>query len=75
VPGGGSGTVVARLDPEASVKQGQDAELWVDTSRIHFFDVSDGRALTGDAAAAPAAATPTAGQGDGASGDGLGDDA
>jgi multiple sugar transport system ATP-binding protein len=54
VPGAGSETVVARLDPESSVKQGQESELWVDTSRIHFFDTSDGRSLTGSASAAPA---------------------
>src|SRR5437764_6313774 len=55
VPGGGGETVVARLDPESSVKQGQESELWVDTSRIHFFDASDGRALrAGASAAAPA---------------------
>jgi multiple sugar transport system ATP-binding protein len=46
VPGGGGDTVVARLDPESRVKQGEEAELWVDTSRIHFFDASDGRSLT-----------------------------
>jgi multiple sugar transport system ATP-binding protein len=55
VPGGGGDTVVARLDPEASVTQGGQAELWVDTSRIHFFDASDGRSLSADtASAAPA---------------------
>jgi multiple sugar transport system ATP-binding protein len=54
VPGGGTDTVVARLDPESSVKQGQESELWVDTSRIHFFDTSDGRSLT-SSTAAPAA--------------------
>ncbi|MEA2398244.1 MAG: multiple sugar transport system ATP-binding protein [Thermoleophilaceae bacterium] len=42
VPGAGQGKVVARLDPAASVKQGGDAELWVDTSRIHFFDAATG---------------------------------
>jgi multiple sugar transport system ATP-binding protein len=55
VPGGGSDTVVARLDPESRVKQGQESELWVDTSRIHFFDTSDGRSLT-SASAVPASA-------------------
>jgi multiple sugar transport system ATP-binding protein len=53
VPSAGAGTVVARLDPESSVKQGQESELWVDTSRVHFFDTSDGRSLTGSASAAP----------------------
>ncbi|MEA2435823.1 MAG: multiple sugar transport system ATP-binding protein [Thermoleophilaceae bacterium] len=53
VPGAGTDTVVARLDPESSVKQGQESELWVDTSRIHFFDSTDGRSLTAASAAAP----------------------
>jgi multiple sugar transport system ATP-binding protein len=66
VPGGGTDTVVARLDPEASVKQGQETELWVDTSRIHFFDASDGRSLTSKSATAGAAS------GDGAAGGGNG---
>ncbi len=55
VPGGGRDTVVARLDPESGVKQGEEADLWVDTSRIHFFDASDGRSLTAESpSAAPA---------------------
>src|SRR3954453_14177801 len=45
VPGAGADTVVARLDPASSVAQGKESELWVDTSRIHFFDAGDGRAL------------------------------
>jgi multiple sugar transport system ATP-binding protein len=55
VPGGGGDTVVARLDPASSVAQGKESELWVDTSRIHYFDASDGRALRPGAAAATAA--------------------
>jgi multiple sugar transport system ATP-binding protein len=71
VPGGGTDTVVARLDPEASVSQGAETELWVDTSRIHFFDASDGRALKpGGAPAAKAAPAAPAAP---ATGDGLGD--
>ena len=42
VPGAGQGKVVARLEPDAKVRQGGDAELWVDTSRIHFFDAATG---------------------------------
>src|SRR3954470_8727596 len=61
VPGGGTDSVVARLDPESSVKQGKESELWVDTSRIHFFDTSDGRSLTSSTAA------PAAGGGNGSS--------
>jgi multiple sugar transport system ATP-binding protein len=37
VPGGGAGQVVARLDAASTAKQGQEAELWLDTSKIHFF--------------------------------------
>ena len=29
---GGEGSVVARLDPASEIKQGNDAELWVDGS-------------------------------------------
>jgi multiple sugar transport system ATP-binding protein len=43
VPGAGQGKVVARLDPAAEVKQGQEAELWLDTSKINFFK-NDGTA-------------------------------
>jgi multiple sugar transport system ATP-binding protein len=46
VPGAGENRVVARLDPASNVEQGQEAELWVDTSKIHFFDAQSGRSLT-----------------------------
>jgi multiple sugar transport system ATP-binding protein len=55
VPGAGQGRVVARLDPASSVAQGKEAELWVDTSRIHFFDATTGGRIRGHAAAASAA--------------------
>src|ERR671932_111653 len=42
VPGAGEGRIVARLDPASKVAQGQEAELWVDTTRIHFFDTATG---------------------------------
>jgi multiple sugar transport system ATP-binding protein len=42
VPGAGEGKIVARLDPASNVRQGEEAELWVDTSRIHFFDAATG---------------------------------
>jgi multiple sugar transport system ATP-binding protein len=42
VPGAAEGRIVARLDPASNVAQGQEAELWVDTSRIHFFDAATG---------------------------------
>src|SRR4051812_24156396 len=56
VPGAGGDTVVARLDPASSVEQGKESELWVDTSRIHFFDAADGRALRPGTAATAAPA-------------------
>jgi multiple sugar transport system ATP-binding protein len=65
VPGGGTDTVVARLDPESSVKQGQESELWVDTSRIHFFDSTDGRSLTADTPAPAKASAGGNGSGEG----------
>jgi multiple sugar transport system ATP-binding protein len=46
VPGGGEGgQVVARLDAASKVKRGEPAELWVDTSKLHFFDSHTGRSL------------------------------
>ena len=51
---GEEGRIVARLDPASEVKVGQEAELWVDASRLHLFDPEDGRNLTADVAdAAP----------------------
>ena len=47
VPSAGEeGRIVARLDPAAKVTQGQDAELWVDATRLILFDPEDGRNLT-----------------------------
>jgi multiple sugar transport system ATP-binding protein len=42
VPGGGEGRVVARLDPASKAAAGQESELWLDTSRIHFFKANGG---------------------------------
>src|SRR4051794_29435672 len=43
---GEQGRIVARLDPTAHVRQGEDADLWVDVSALHVFDPEDGRSLT-----------------------------
>ena len=49
VPAAGSEVhIVARLDPQSRVQVGQEAELWVDSSRIQLFDPDDGRSLTTD---------------------------
>ena len=51
---GRGGSIVARLDPASKVREGQESELWVDATRIHLFDLEDGRSLT-TSKAAPAA--------------------
>ncbi|MBA2517329.1 MAG: sn-glycerol-3-phosphate ABC transporter ATP-binding protein UgpC [Solirubrobacterales bacterium] len=38
--------VVARLDPEADVRQGAEGELVLDTSKIQLFDPDGGKSLT-----------------------------
>ncbi len=45
VPGAGKDTVVARFDPESEVKRGQEMEIWVDATQLHFFDASSGENL------------------------------
>ena len=45
---GGEGSIVARLDPASEVKQGEEAELWVDASKLQLFDPEDGRNLMVD---------------------------
>jgi multiple sugar transport system ATP-binding protein len=51
VPGGGeSGDVVARLSAESKVREGEEAELFVDASHIQLFDPEDGSSLTADRA-------------------------
>jgi multiple sugar transport system ATP-binding protein len=41
-------TVVARLDAASGVRAGQDAELWLDVSKLHFFDLDSGHSLTSE---------------------------
>ena len=38
----GEGTVVARLDAASQVKRGEEAELWVDSPKLHLFDPETG---------------------------------
>ena len=49
VPGAGTGQVVARLAPESKVERGQEAELWLDTRKMHLFDPQSGERLGADA--------------------------
>jgi multiple sugar transport system ATP-binding protein len=46
VPSSSEGNAVARLDPQSKVAEGQEAELWVDTSKLHVFDPQSGKSLT-----------------------------
>jgi multiple sugar transport system ATP-binding protein len=74
-----SETLVARLDPDSRVREGQDAELWLDVEAVHVFDPSTGKNLTlggagpaTTATASPAGGAPSAEAGRKASGQGSG---
>jgi multiple sugar transport system ATP-binding protein len=56
VPGSASGHAVARVDAASNVKAGERAKLWLNTEKIHLFEVSDGRSLTRTANGAEAGA-------------------
>jgi multiple sugar transport system ATP-binding protein len=45
VPGGGD-QVVARLDAASEAERGAEAELWVDTTKLHLFDPESGANLS-----------------------------
>ncbi len=42
----GEAVVVARLDAESHAKTGQPTDVWVDGTKLHFFDPESGKALT-----------------------------
>jgi multiple sugar transport system ATP-binding protein len=42
----GDTVVVARLSPESRARSGDPAELWLDATKLHFFDADSGVALT-----------------------------
>jgi multiple sugar transport system ATP-binding protein len=42
----GGAVLVARLDPQSSARSGEQAELWIDTTKMHFFDAESGQALS-----------------------------
>ncbi len=42
----GDTVLVARLSPESRARSGDQAELWLDATKMHFFDEQSGEALT-----------------------------
>ena len=42
----GEAVVVARLNAESRAKTGEQTEVWLDASKMHFFDADTGRALS-----------------------------
>jgi multiple sugar transport system ATP-binding protein len=46
VPSAGEGQVVARIDAASRIERGDEVELWLDSSKLHFFDPSTGLSLT-----------------------------
>jgi len=42
----GEAVVVARLDAESRASTGQKTEVWVDATKLHFFDADTGQALS-----------------------------
>ncbi len=47
----GSSQIVARLDAESGAKRGESIELWMDASRLHFFDLDSGERIDIDSSA------------------------
>ena len=42
----GDAVLVARLSPQSRARTGEQAELWLDATKLHFFDEQSGDALT-----------------------------
>ncbi len=38
--------LVARLSPKSTARAGEPSDLWLDATRLHFFDAQSGDALT-----------------------------
>jgi multiple sugar transport system ATP-binding protein len=45
VPGATEAQVVARIEAASQIERGQEVELWLDSSKLHFFDLENGRSL------------------------------
>jgi multiple sugar transport system ATP-binding protein len=54
LPGGEEGsTLVARVHPQTTAREGEELRLVVDTKRLHFFDPASGRAIRSGEAGRP----------------------
>jgi multiple sugar transport system ATP-binding protein len=42
----GETVLVARLSPESRARSGEETEIWLDATKLHFFDEQSGEALT-----------------------------
>jgi multiple sugar transport system ATP-binding protein len=43
---GGEGHTVARIDASSRIREGEEAELWVDASKVHLFEPETGKSIT-----------------------------
>ncbi len=50
----GADQIVARFDAATRAREGQQAEVWVDSSKVHLFDPHTGESLTRGVTAVPA---------------------
>jgi multiple sugar transport system ATP-binding protein len=63
---GGSGdTVVARIDAATRIREGDDAELWVDVRTMHIFEPATGRNIALESGGTPVEAPSEPGGGEG----------
>jgi multiple sugar transport system ATP-binding protein len=42
----GDTVLVARLSPKSTARAGEPSDLWLDATKLHFFDAQSGEALT-----------------------------
>jgi multiple sugar transport system ATP-binding protein len=55
---GGGSQVVARLDAASRARQGEEAELWFDGTKLQLFDAESGQSLLSDGKVGNGAAAP-----------------
>jgi len=72
---GDESQLVARLDATSNVRDGQDAQIWLDARKLHLFDPETGESLTRRHKPAGATAADRSGAGAPGAGAGTGSDA